>query len=187
MFYDPFYQEEPDFEDFEGVDGEEGSEEEIEEECVDLNEDDSSETVNNHRNHESCSNQNSNDNYNDQEEMEAEFKLYLLKHSVDPFAPWPTILSLHSHSPQFQAIPSDKRRQDLFAQVCPILIEHKRAETKRKADEAKKWWDGCREEYLKLRWNWFQVIKKVKGNPNFALLNEKECEKEYKALFNKLR
>ena len=119
--------------------------------------------------------------------LEDDFKLYLLKHSVDPFSPWPTILSLHSSSPQFKAIPSDKRRQDLFAQICPVLIEQKREEGKKKVIEANKWWDEVKGEYLKLGWQWFQVIKKIKGNTKFSYLNEKECEKEYKNLLNKRR
>lgn len=115
---------------------------------------------------------------------EDEFKLYLLKHSIDPFAPWPTIQSLHATSPQFQAIPSERLRQDLFAEVCPILIEIRREETKKKLDGAKEWWNNILANY-KYKMNWLQLLKtKLKGNPKFNLLNEKECEKEFKAVWS---
>lgn len=173
MFFDPFYQEEEE--------GDEVSEHEIED-------DREIEAVKDRVEQDIQGYSHNNNNPNDSTAvLEDEFKLYLLKNPVDPFAPWPTILSLHSTSPQFQAIPSDKRRQDLFAQVCPILIDQKREETRKKRAEAEKWWDEVKGEYLKLGWQWFQVIKKVKGHAKFSLLNEKECEKEYKNLFNKRR
>lgn len=121
----------------------------------------------------------------DNEEAENEFKVYLLKNLVDPFAPWPTILALHSASPQFQAIPSDKRKQDLFASVCPLLIESRREESKKKLDGAREWWNGVMTDCLRDKSGWLQVLKKVKGNTKFCLLNEKECEKEYRARLNK--
>ena len=112
---------------------------------------------------------------------EDEFKLYLLKNSIDPFASWSTIQSLHSHSPQFQSIPSEKRRQELFSQVCPILIQMHREETKKKLEEAKEWWKNILINY-KDKMNWFQLVKKLKGHSKFKLLNEKECEKEFKSI-----
>lgn len=112
---------------------------------------------------------------------EDEFKLYLLKNLIDPFASWSTIQSLHSHSSQFQSIPSEKRRQDLFSQVCPILIQMHREETKKKLEEAKDWWKNILISY-KYQMNWFQLLKKLKGNSKFKLLNEKECEKEFKSV-----
>jgi hypothetical protein len=168
MFFDPFHQE-GEFEEFEEFDEDSGS---FESDNVTDN-DIVNDTL-------TLTTQKSQDDL-----IEDEFKLYLLKNSVDPFAPWPTILSLHSSSPQFQAIPSDKRRQQIFSQVCPILIEQKREDNKKKLAEAEKWWDEVKSEYLKLGWQWFQVIKKVKGNSKFSLLKEKDCEKEYKKLFNK--
>lgn len=168
MFFDPFYQEEED---------DDVSEHEIEDDKEMEAVKDSAEQEQDNQEH----------SHDSTAVLEDEFKLYLLKNSVDPFAPWPTILSLHSTSPQFQAIPSDKRRQDLFAQVCPNLIEQKREETTKKRAEAEKWWDEVKGEYLKMGWQWFQVIKKVKRHAKFSLLNEKECEKEYKNLFNKRR
>ena len=116
----------------------------------------------------------------DSQLLEDQFKLYLLKNSVDPFAPWPSILSSHGSSPEFLAIPSDRRRQDLFKQVCPLLIDQKRENSRRKLEEAKEWWRQVKEENWRVNASWFQVTKKVKGNQKFALLNEKECEKEYK-------
>ena len=116
----------------------------------------------------------------DSQFLEDQFKLYLLKNSVDPFAPWPSILSSHGSAPEFLAIPSDRRRQDLFKQVCPLLIDQKREHSRKKLEEAKEWWRQVKEENWRVNASWFQVIKKVKGNQKFALLNEKECEKEYK-------
>ena len=116
----------------------------------------------------------------DSQLLEDQFKLYLLKNSVDPFAPWPSILSSHGSAPEFLAIPSDRRRQDLFKQVCPLLIDQKREHSRKKLEEAKEWWRQVKEENWRVNASWFQVIKKVKGNQKFALLNEKECEKEYK-------
>lgn len=120
-------------------------------------------------------------NHTVSEEVENAFKVYLLKNSVDPFAPWPKILSIHSQSSQFQAISSDKRKQELFTSVCPILIEMRREESKKKLSDAKTWWTEVMNENLKDKIGWFQVLKKVQRNPKFALLNEKDCEKEYKA------
>ena len=189
MFFDPFYQ-------GEGEEGEDGdiNWEESEDEAGNVLNDDTEdfELKEKPQNNQSVIYNNIKIKYKESSNavdssLEDDFKLYLLKHSVDPFAPWPTILSLHSSSPQFKAILSDKRRQDLFAQVCPVLIEQKREEGKRKVIEANKWWDEVKGEYLKLGWQWFQVIKKIKGNTKFSLLNEKECEKEYKNSLNKRR
>lgn len=157
MFFDPFY---------EGEELEE-SEEEESREYGDENDLVHGQSINSKRSHENS-------------EVEDQFKLYLLKNNVDPFSPWPKILSIHSSSPEFLAIPSDKRRQDLFAQICPVLIENKREITKKNLMEAKEWWETIKRENWREGLTWFQVIKKVKGNPKFALLNEKECEKEYK-------
>lgn len=121
-----------------------------------------------------------NSHFNDQSDAEDQFKLYLLKNQVDPFAPWPKILSAHSSSPEFSSVPSDKRRQDLFAQVCPLLIEQRRELNRKQLQEAKDWWEEVKQDNWRNNCPWFQVLKKIKGNPKFSLLNEKECEKEYK-------
>ena len=184
MFFDPFH--------VEDIEEENGDEEEEEESAVDMymNEDkdnveildlnlnlnlkmfnkDKDEYEFDHKNEKS-----------NKEEEEDNFKLYLLKNEIDPFAPWPSILSLHQLSPEFLAIPADKRRQDLFAQVCPLLIQQHRDKTKKMTDQAKEWWTGIKRENWEINATWFQVIKKIKGNAKFALLNEKECEKEYKS------
>ena len=157
QFFDPFYVEEEE-------------EEEEEEEFVVSESEDSSNCTGNRREASDPKNN----------EAEDEFKVYLLKNSLDPFSPWPKILEAHSSSPEFVAIPSDRRRQDLFTQVCPLLIEQKRELTRKRLEDAKEWWRRIKEDNWRSGASWFQVIKNVKGSPKFALLNEKECEKEYK-------
>ena len=153
MFFDPFYVEEESESEEEFEESEESEEESIEVDFLTKKSD---------------------------TDTEDEFKLYLLKNSIDPFAPWPTILAAHSSSPEFVAIPSDRHRQDLFNQVCPLLIEQKREITRKKLKEAGDWWQQIKEENWRIGATWFQVLKKVKGNQKFALLNEKDCEKDYK-------
>jgi hypothetical protein len=111
-------------------------------------------------------------------DAEDEFKLYLLKQFINPFDPWSLISSQHASSPQFQAIPSDKRRQDLFAQTCPVLISMRRE----RSLEAQNWWKQILKESSDNRLTWPQVLNgKLKQNQRlFSLLNEKECEKEFK-------
>ncbi|NBO24992.1 MAG: hypothetical protein EBU93_07170 [Chlamydiae bacterium] len=130
-----------------------------------------------------------NDNKMNNEAAEDEFKIYLMKNSIDPFAPWPTILSLHGASPQFLAVPSDKRRQEIFSQLCPLLIEAKRAEKAKKIEEARSWWTECIKEPVAKKMSWFLLLKRIKDSQKhskmFSLLNEKDCEKEYKNLISK--
>ena len=119
-------------------------------------------------------------------EAEDEFKIYISKHLIDPFLPWPTILSVHGTSPQFMAIPSDKRRQEIFSQLCPLLIEAKRAEKASKIEEARNWWNEFIIEPVANRMTWFLLLKRIKDSQKysklFSLLNERDCEKEYKNL-----
>lgn len=112
------------------------------------------------------------------EQVEQEYKELLVNESIDPFAQWSSITEKLSSFPQFNAVSSEKRRQEIFEQVCPLLIVKKREEKSKLLCEAKTWWNDLNKSAGK---SWLEFSKNIKSDKRFALLDQKECEKQYKA------
>ena len=114
------------------------------------------------------------------DQINKEFIDLLLSQQVDPFAPWPTLLSQLSPFPAFHAVPSDKRRQQLLAQCCPQLVALKREHQQRLVAEAKEWFEGERAAMRAAGVQWIEAKRRLSRDRRFALLSLKECEQRYK-------
>jgi len=117
-----------------------------------------------------------------QADHEAELKELLLTHEppIDPFAPWSRISATLSQNPLFTAVPSDKKRQEIFNTMCPRLVDRYRA-AKSLATAAAVAWFTAQLQTAAASTTWTQFLQKVKGDPHFALLDVKECEKKFKS------
>lgn len=113
-------------------------------------------------------------------EVEDEFVKLLLEKEVDAFASWPAITALLNAEPAFQAISSDKRRQELLSQCCPQLIALKKAKKEAELQASKVWFEQEVELLVGRNVHWMDALRRLKGDSRFGLLNLKECEQYYK-------
>lgn len=114
------------------------------------------------------------------QELEEDFIKLLLEREVDAFASWPAITALLGGEPAFQAITSDKRRQELLSQCCPQLIASKKAKKEAELRAAMEWFEGEVAVLVERNVHWMDALRRLKGDPRFGLLNLKESEQFYK-------
>ncbi len=114
-------------------------------------------------------------------EINEEFKSFLIEREVDPFASWSVIAESFKNERVFRAVASEKKRQELLAECCPQLVALKRAKKEKEVLQAKTWFE---EEMRRMKGNgvhWIDALRKFSADKRFALLNLKECEKQYKS------
>lgn len=110
---------------------------------------------------------------------EETFKTLLVDRDVDPFAPWPDICAQLTGEPAFVAVTTERRRQELFASLCPMLIEKRRALRTVKLQEAQAWWQTVVQTARRGQ-SWIDFSRKLRLDRRFSLLNAKECERDFK-------